>query len=1232
MSLYWFKRSLAVVLLVLAASACLASQTVTLDRFEYSSQWYFSNGGEFPGANGSIACKSDGRLSLNYDFTKGGEYVAAGYSGSTPPEMQEFRVNIWSTNDCRICYRILDANGRTFQGDYRDLKANTKVALTLPVSGHWINAWDGTPTPQPVLPVRQLCIMACNTSEYPKTGAIFLGNLEGVSASATKLYSSQERRATPLTADKTSRLMQKMAKSLYYPEAKVGEISATVGYNGPDETVDDVRDLRVYCKDKLILGYWGRIGLTGKTEYYNPMNIKVQSAKVNGRDVWQWGNTDSRTGFAHMCRTSIDAKGITSTVYFRFLKAHDGKVVLSYCPPEGTVKYFGGTGAEGDEYGLIFPEANASKAEYDLGDRKLSCLFSVAKPAGMTLHDGETRWSHVMGGFHKFSYIEIAPPNGKAFPAGYENAVQLRSAWDASAKHPASIEACTWDDGVNLSIMEKDGGKWVLPQTPEPRYFFAGDKKEIAVMLHNLSDKFGRSVVLSCRVRDNRDRDTFTKTLRVSLAPSEMRQVVIPLAVKEKGIYTVILSADNAQKVSRFAVLPKPATVAAKDSFFGVDPVFYPGTEKDMDMLRAFGIRMLRLGGGVWHPGSVEDAKAYLRSLAKHDIDYFLLIAGRDDVTSEYKELGKSWEIINEPNNGTWRPDQYAEEVRVTVEKIKAVNPSAMVLGCDVSGGDSDSDFAFTRRFLVCGGGKYIDVIPFHPYSSIRLFGDGLNPMSPDDNQLLPKMLRAQELTRANNLRMWIGEVGYMHQGILDFPGAKVDANERVMANYLVRLYLLARCVPDMEKVVWFELSKDASTQDFHPAEKLSYSLLGAENNVTPQIVAYANLASLIDGAKFERKLNFPIESLYGVLHSRGDKQILALWSARDPYSLTFDSKKALDVTSIVGAESKVNPVNGKITLTLTGEPFYITSDDAGLTERIERAEIIVKEPVEIADIAIVGTNLSAVLRNKTAKPLTAKVELGDESWSVKLAASEQKDFLFPVKHAGQTIKVIVEAGGSRIAKTRSVSKETVKPDMVALRAEKPITIDGDLVDWQGASPIVLDKHELVSPPDPGFWKGPEDLSATGYIKYDDQYLYFACAVKDDMQTNDEPAGTIWAKDSIQLGLGNMEYPDAYTEISFGLSSSAGVVHFMNMGANQGVPVEGMKLAIKRNPGETIYEAAIPFTALKGAFIYPGCNIRLAFIVNDADDFGRKWIATKDPSLIGGTKDTKGFPVLYFKP
>ncbi len=145
-------------------------------------------------------------------------------------------------------------------------------------------------------------------------------------------------------------------------------------------------------------------------------------------------------------------------------------------------------------------------------------------------------------------------------------------------------------------------------------------------------------------------------------------------------------------------------------------------------------------------------------------------------------------------------------------------------------------------------------------------------------------------------------------------------------------------------------------------------------------------------------------------------------------------------------------------------------------------------------------------------------------------------------------------------------------------------------------------------------------MSATGYAMFDDKYLYFACVVKDDVQKNDELAGRIWAQDSIQLGVGNMAYPDAYTEIGFGLSSTVGAVHFTNMGADQGMPVEGMKLCIKRNPGETAYESAILLTALKGIFLYPGCDIRFAFIVNDVDTFARKWIATKDPWVIGGSK------------
>jgi len=280
-------------------------------------------------------------------------------------------------------------------------------------------------------------------------------------------------------------------------------------------------------------------------------------------------------------------------------------------------------------------------------------------------------------------------------------------------------------------------------------------------------------------------------------------------------------------------------------------------------------------------------------------------------------------------------------------------------------------------------------------------------------------------------------------------------------------------------------------------------------------------------------------------------------------------------------------------------------------------------------------------LKNKYSRPLSASVKLvtsaGQETWLVSLAADEDKALVLScrkpaVMSAVKSIKLIVSAEGRSSVKTRTLAVSESKPDMVAIKTTKPVTIDGDLSDWDNVIPIVSDKHEQVTPPDPGFWDGPDDLSFAAYLMHDDNYLYFACKVRDDVHKNDEIPGKIWAGDSIQLGLANQDTPFNYTEINFGLSTIAGKVGYETLGPDAGKPLEGLKFATKGGNGELTYEIAIPLSSLKGIQISPGSVIRCAFIVNDVDDTARKWIGIKDPSLIGANKDAKFFPTLYIKP
>src|SRR5262245_65200213 len=109
------------------------------------------------------------------------------------------------------------------------------------------------------------------------------------------------------------------------------------------------------------------------------------------------------------------------------------------------------------------------------------------------------------------------------------------------------------------------------------------------------------------------------------------------------------------------------------------------------------------------------------------------------------------------------------------------------------------------------------------------------------------------------------------------------------------------------------------------------------------------------------------------------------------------------------------------------------------------------------------------------------------------------------------------------------------RPTCIARRFAEPPVVDGDLREWlddtpaSGAPanvppPLTINRRDqvVVQHPDGsaeqgegavGGWRGPNDLSASFYVGFDDRYLYLAGHVKDDGIAYDD--STWWEGDAI---------------------------------------------------------------------------------------------------------------------
>jgi hypothetical protein len=89
-------------------------------------------------------------------------------------------------------------------------------------------------------------------------------------------------------------------------------------------------------------------------------------------------------------------------------------------------------------------------------------------------------------------------------------------------------------------------------------------------------------------------------------------------------------------------------------------------------------------------------------------------------------------------------------------------------------------------------------------------------------------------------------------------------------------------------------------------------------------------------------------------------------------------------------------------------------------------------------------------------------------------------------------------------------------------------TIDGNLQEWAGEIPMQIGVGEL--PLHYQLWGGAQDLSASAWLSWDSDYIYFAADVTDESFHQEQPGESIWQQDSLQLAFDPLfdRYPGAY--------------------------------------------------------------------------------------------------------
>ncbi|MEX0774546.1 MAG: sugar-binding protein [Phycisphaeraceae bacterium] len=241
-------------------------------------------------------------------------------------------------------------------------------------------------------------------------------------------------------------------------------------------------------------------------------------------------------------------------------------------------------------------------------------------------------------------------------------------------------------------------------------------------------------------------------------------------------------------------------------------------------------------------------------------------------------------------------------------------------------------------------------------------------------------------------------------------------------------------------------------------------------------------------------------------------------------------------------------------------------------------------------------------------------------SGHIKLEPGQATELAIPLANVdAQTLyrtgARVSDAGGRTIEVERLVGGFLSVP-----RATQPVQIDGQLDEKAWANAPVANLNEarqwfafgkLESPSD---WTGPGDLSGKLRFLWDDQYLYVAVEVTDDIFAGKQVDSAIWNQDGLQFLIDpvrhSSEKPGKYDYCA--AVGSKGPQVWCNGSASQSVPageVTNVKLAVKRmdgGAGSMVYEIAFPWASLAPFQPGVGANLGLCLIINEDDGPGRK--------------------------
>jgi hypothetical protein len=205
---------------------------------------------------------------------------------------------------------------------------------------------------------------------------------------------------------------------------------------------------------------------------------------------------------------------------------------------------------------------------------------------------------------------------------------------------------------------------------------------------------------------------------------------------------------------------------------------------------------------------------------------------------------------------------------------------------------------------------------------------------------------------------------------------------------------------------------------------------------------------------------------------------------------------------------------------------------------------------------------------------------------------------------SGESIVALPPASYEHGMVIRIRAERAEPPTAVAHRAGAAIEADGDLSEWEAAEFLRLAPPADYQVLDEAA-AGETDVSADFAFLWDEEALYVAVVVTDDVHHNGEAGEQIWSGDSLQVAFdtalnGGIGY-DTTDDFELGWALAQEALQSYRWYAPDAAPPERSTAGVARELGETRYEVRIPRAELMLDGLAAGRELAMSVMVNDHD-------------------------------